>query len=471
MDILIPILVFGAAAAAGPLLWLSMTRPTIALTALLIVTFLIPNELSIKIGDLPRIGPLRVAVAVFLLGLLLRTLLRGQPILVPRGALGGMVIANLVVLMLSALFSINFLASAYHLLDQLIVVLLFFLMWQQSRNDEAFSCIKLGIYLGSAAVCVFALVELTLGFTITPFLDASINAERLGFSRIRSTFFHPIALGTFIDLVFPFLLADLIRARRSRLRLGTLAAALILVQLMTISRVCWIVMVAETLFVVTFAGQLTPRKVTRVYLAFLGCFAAGISAYLLIPAVQELFAPFLRIGSAEEASSEYYRVALTRAVIDSLQGFRWLVGFGPGTFQLAGIQSDYAGDAHILDAPDLHYVRVLADSGLLGLGSFVALLVATLSTGIRTARSSNPDVSLDGLAALASIIGFVLINLTVSMFYTLPLALLFWLAVARAAALRKPSTGKNPMISASAGPATSPRQRSQDRRLSEGFGG
>ena len=137
-----------------------------------------------------------------------------------------------------------------------------------------------------------------------------------------------------------------------------------------------------------------------------------------------------------QSSSEYYRVALTRAVLDSLTGLRWLYGFGPGTFQLAGIQSDFTGHLHVLKAPDLHYVQFLADLGIVGLASFSALLLSIILTCVGALRGRRRS---DAAACLASVIGFILVNATVSMFYTLPLALVFWLAVARATVLYRKS--------------------------------
>ena len=141
-------------------------------------------------------------------------------------------------------------------------------------------------------------------------------------------------------------------------------------------------------------------------------------------------------GGGDEASSEYYRVILTKAVLEKLNGLQWIVGFGPGTFHVANIEAIYAGDYHVLEAPDFHYVRVLADSGLLGLTAFLSLLAALLWLCSTALRRAEPDGRAEAAACLAAVVGFILVNATVSMFYTWPLVLVFWFAVARAAALR-----------------------------------
>ena len=162
----------------------------------------------------------------------------------------------------------------------------------------------------------------------------------------------------------------------------------------------------------------------------------GFNSVFFEPIPATTFRSFSKLGWGGSIVVEYYRVALTRAVLDSLTGLRWLYGFGPGTFQLAGIQSDFTGHLHVLKAPDLHYVQVLADLGIVGLGSFSALLLSIILTCVGALRGRRRS---DAAACLASVIGFILVNATVSMFYTLPLALVFWLAVARATVLYRKS--------------------------------
>ena len=73
-------------------------------------------------------------------------------------------------------------------------------------------------------------MEATTGFSLSGSLAvASEDTQRLGLARIRSTFYHAIALGTFINLVFPFVLADFIAKGtiKRKVLLAQLALALI----------------------------------------------------------------------------------------------------------------------------------------------------------------------------------------------------------------------------------------------------
>jgi hypothetical protein len=435
-------MIVGGAAGVFALVVLTVLRPAVGLVLLLIVTFLVPIEVSTKIADFPRIGPLRIAVIAFLVGLVGRAIVTRQPIVsFPTRFPTPIIVAYIAVLLATTIFSIDILTSLYYIVDQLLLFFFFYLLWRYCHDEATFGALKNGLYLGAAIVCVFAFLEAATGFSLSPSLAlASEDTQRLGLARIRSTFYHPIALGTFINLVFPFVLADLIAKGtiQRKLFLALLALALVAAQFLTVSRIPWIIMPLEAALVF-FLARPSIRRLAGATYALVAAGAAGvlIASLLGVNAVSGLFGSMLfNAGGGDEASSEYYRVILTKAVLEKLTGLQWIVGFGPGTFHVANIEAIYAGDYHVLEAPDLHYVRVLADSGLLGLTAFLSLLAALLWLCSTALRRAELDGRAEAAACLVAVVGFILVNGTVSMFYTWPLVLVFWFAVARAAALR-----------------------------------
>ncbi len=135
----------------------------------------------------------------------------------------------------------------------------------------------------------------------------------------------------------------------------------------------------------------------------------------------------LRLGNIDEGSSEYYRFALAKGILDKMYGYRWLVGFGPGTFFLADVGSKYAGHEHTLTAADSHFLKLLFEHGLLGLAAFIVLLVVIIRNALRAVRPSKQSFNRSAAAATCAISCFIIENFTVSMFLLLPLTLLFWL--------------------------------------------
>jgi O-antigen ligase len=170
-------------------------------------------------------------------------------------------------------------------------------------------------------------------------------------------------------------------------------------------------------------------------------FAASALAFLRTnDDLDRTIAPILNpnqfsLDRTNEASSEYYRIALLKAVTDRLEGRRWIYGFGRGTFYLAGVESNYDNADHILGAGDSHYILLLLETGIFGLAAFVLLLLAAFRACARRAIFLRGNSRLVALASLGAVAGFIWNNSTASMFPVLPLNLMFWIPVAAAVAL------------------------------------
>ena len=138
-----------------------------------------------------------------------------------------------------------------------------------------------------------------------------------------------------------------------------------------------------------FIALLTIQRPLRIVVA--GAAVMVVAGGLLIAAanlrpvrdavVEVADVPWLGSGEVNQASSEYYRIALLTGVLNRLSGPRWLYGFGPGTFQNAGVQVTYAGDQHVLTAADSQYVEGAPRAGPHGSGGLLPV-----SGGGRVAR-------------------------------------------------------------------------------------
>ena len=286
-------------------------------------------------------------------------------------------------------------------------------------------------------MCLFALLEKFFQFNpLAGFFGVEDDLFRGGLLRVRATLYHPIALGCFIALVFPFVLSALIREPRGRKKtaLGVLLAAMLITSILTVSRGPWIAILLESSIFVAWWAWRNMRRVAMIGFALV--FVATAFALLRTnDAFDQKVAPILNpdqfsLERTNEASSEYYRIALLKAVIDRLEGPRWIYGFGRGTFYLADVESNYDNTDHVLGAGDSHYVLLLLETGIAGLSAFLLLLFAALGTCARRALKADGHYRLIALAGCAAAAGFILNNITVSMFPVLPLSLVFWLSIA-----------------------------------------
>lgn len=420
--------------------WLSVFHPDRAFIVLLGISIFLPIDLATKIADWPRVGPTRIILATFLAGVMTRGLsVRDGLLDLRRWPLKGPIAIFLVLAAVSSVLSINPARSFYSLIGYILEQFLpFFIIIGLLRKPGFFRSVKNWLYILTMVVCAYSILEEI--FRINPVMllyPEETFLFRGEILRVRATFFHPIAFGCFLTFIFFFVLVDLLSGDRGPKKWPLLAllAAITVALMLTVSRGPWMSLsIGITLLWLIWPGKRSPGKSVAMTVAMFTMISAAW-IYLTQDAARGQVNSFInpatqRLGQMEEGSSEYYRIALAKAIFGKMQGYRWLFGFGPGTFFLADVDSWYAGDEHTLTAADSHFLKLLFEHGLLGLTAFLVLLGVIIKGGLRAARSSGHRFHPRAAAAACAIVCFVFENLTVSMFLLFPLALLFWLTTA-----------------------------------------
>ncbi|HVN77792.1 MAG TPA: O-antigen ligase family protein [Terriglobia bacterium] len=428
------------------LTFLTYVAPAKMMLFAIIFSTFIPTEWGIKLGSFPLVGPVRVLLLCFLLGLLFRIIVRRRvSYALSRLPLKGPFLFSLFAALISTLLSIDPVRSILSTVNNPLTHLAFFILSYQCCQQPGFWKLSKRVLLWTAfAVCMIAFFEEATHFS----LIASVYPEeepsfRMGLLRVRSTFFHPIALGCFLDLVFPIALAEWLLCKRitKKIVLSLLLFFMALSLFLTLSRFPWLILFIElSVFSIWWARNAFHRKVILAFALTLGLVLATSGLLLFrgsLNSSNELN-PFGKVEGtkADEASSEYYRFALARAVWEKLDGPRWLLGYGPGTFHIANVESQYAGHEHLLVAADSHYLKVLLETGFLGGLAFLILIGIAISSCMRGAFRLEESKQVWAVACLAGVIGFVLNNITASMYLLHPLPFIFWLEVALVLAMR-----------------------------------
>lgn len=427
---------------------LAYVYPGVMLIAVVVTSILIPVDLALKVDVLPRLGPTRGMVAAFLLGAFLHHKTRTGIFKSVKGSTLAVPIAlYFVAAFISTIFSAVPLKSAYSFISLIFEEFLFFFAFVYFAAQERFRVnLKKTLLWTTIVVCLFAFYEEVSHYN--PILLIYPEEEMLfrgDILRVRSTFFHPIAFGCFLSFIFPFLLAEFIQTNNYARKyvVALLLMCVLVASFLTVSRGPWVsFLLSSLIFIVWWTRRNLNRKmlagaVICIFLIF-SIFFASLSRDISKSPVGKIINPSgLSWRHIDEDSSEYYRIALFKAVVDRLKGSRWIYGFGPGTFHLAQVESVYAGHEHVLTAADSHYIRLLFEFGLLGVLTFLLLLGAILSLTIQTIRKAQERDKPFALASAGAIFGFLLTNISVSMFGYLPLHLLFWLSVAYLINVRK----------------------------------
>ena len=410
--------------------------PERALIAVIIVSIILPEEFAIRISGLPRIGPTRILIALFLVGYAARFLLnksrepirRSYPLIVP-------IAIFLLTAFVSSLFSIDMTKSFYSLLSYTFgQFILFYVIYRSLHIPTFWESFKKALFLITAFVCLIAIFEEIA--RVNPLLALYPNESivfREGILRARATFFHPIALGCYLTLIAPFAILDIIEKRKKAARVALLSL-IVTALFLTVSRGPWLAFLFET-------SGLSFWYLKKNRYAALSASALILAMIIMIGGIfignqgnqkasHNLINPSgIKPGYLDERSSEYYRIALMKAIFKSLKGYRSIIGYGPGTFHLANVESRYAGDEHTLTAADSHFLKVLFEQGILGLLSFLFLIVASVAAAIVAIKHSERSHKPLAVVSLLVICAFIFENISVSMFTLLPLGLLFWVSV------------------------------------------
>ncbi len=434
LDILVGVVGFSL------LVFWCLIRPESALIVLISASVVLPVEVSVHYGSMPRISPIRILLAAMFCAELYRLFVLGRKI----GRLSGVPLFRWIVALLIykasvSLISIDLQRSFISVASMIVEFMFpFYLLWIYIEQPGFWSKLRKTLYVVAVVVCVLALLEeITRANPLINFLDGEQLEVRAGLLRVRSTFFHPIALACFINLLMPLVLIDLFSAKAigRKCALFAFSLLLVLISVMTVSRVPLLLLTVE--IAIVYASWL--RVQARSLLLRACCIGIVISGILFAVMQSETLSSMVKkdinpnhisYGQVNEASSEYYRIALLEAVVNRLQGWRWIIGVGPGTFQIADVEASYDGYDHILTAPDSHYIRVLLELGILGviLSAILGGKVLTLCWRAICRVDSMDKVS--AIGAAVAVAAFFAVNATVSMFGIFPLSNLFWLHVA-----------------------------------------
>lgn len=275
--------------------------------------------------------------------------------------------------------------------------------------------------LGLSAVSVIALVQRIQGVEVNPsFVDLTVNEGMPG--RVFAVFENPNAFAEVLCMLIPLAVALLLGSRGWGGRfLGCLSAGLGVVAIfMTYGRASWIgLAVAALLFVFLWNRKLLPAMLLL-----------GLAAIPLLP--DTIFNRILTIFNTKDTSTSS-RFPLYTAALRLLKA-RPVLGGGLGTDAVRQAVKDlnlYHGVAPFVHSHDV-YLQIWAESGLLGIVSFLGAMGWSIKHAIRAASSETcpPPVRLAAIGGASAITGILVCGLADYIWNYPRVMMIFWFVVA-----------------------------------------
>ena len=244
-------------------------------------------------------------------------------------------------------------------------------------------------------------------------------------NRIYTTFPSPNDFGCYLVAVIPFLIAAFftkISFKVDRFLLAGLFVLLFTCLVMTVSRGAWFAFMASALFL-------------GVWIYSIGVFFLLLTLFIII--TQPFYPPLIkeRLGSlffGFDATNVGDPGSVERKIFwqtgwNMFKSSPW-IGLGLGTFMFnfeRFVPKTYRfGPAYAHNC----YLQILSELGLIGLVSFLAILVLFFYSGVKILYKRQETFSwYILLASLAALLGYCVQMAVDTTFYSLDLGLLFWI--------------------------------------------
>lgn len=322
----------------------------------------------------------------------------------------------------SMFMSTNVQTSARTFFFKILQYFSFFFAVVETLNSER--RIKIFLYILFLSATLLGIDGIYQNFTHKDFIR---HRKDLGIPRIYATFSTPNDFGCYLSTLIPFIAVSFFTKSRLKLLKFFLLGLFILIftcLMLTVSRGAWLSFIASALYMSLWIAPL------RIFLLIL-----GLVIIIALPFYPSLIKERLGKFFIFLDHSGIDRKAIWEVGWRMLRSNLWF-GVGLGTFMfnfMKFTKSDYP-----YGVPYAHncYLQMATEIGIIGLLSFLSILVVFFYYGIKVMINKPKTFSwYIVLASLAAILGFSVQMAVETIFYSLDLGMLFWLILGLGAAV------------------------------------
>ncbi len=324
-------------------------------------------------------------------------------------------IAFMIFIVSGGVFSVD--GSSFKKMCVFVCFMLSYFVVKNTLGSQALvhRCIS-ALIASSVAVSLIGLYQNFFGTLAEKWLDKTVFTEIKG--RVVSTFENPNVLGEYIILIFPLILAMMIRTKRANARTGYFAAAVVncACLVFTWSRGAWLGFLLSLILFFAVSGK---------HFLTTGILSLPIVGVVLYFAMDT---PILHRFTNLSDSSSSYRFHIWRGVLRMLDdvGLHG-IGIGEGAFRLVYPAYSLSG---IEAAPHSHnlFLQITVETGIFSLIAFLIFMFFYMQCSLGFCKnaimSSNKIVC---IGIYAGIFAFLVQGLTDYVWYNYRIFLLFWM--------------------------------------------
>jgi hypothetical protein len=431
---------------------LALVRLDLALLVAIFLAPAVPTAFGVTLSaSMPQITVQRMLLLLLYTGFALQVAV-GRAVLRRPRLSWGMWLSLLFYVgasMASALFSAVPLKSVYRILAYLfdnVGLLLVIVFTSRSSQGARFSRKALVVLSISLTFLALAgLIDTLIGLNPAYYLsaargDAVAPVYRLGIRRGQGFLPHPTALSIIAaqGVILTMLVMSWHKSVAKRVMMGLSILLYMGALIGTVTRTGWLA------FIVGIAIWLILARRMRLQVIFVIIGLFGILALVGIgPLLYSAIVSGFDISKQNEVSTLLSRIRWAEIVWKNihLNRIRLLFGFGPGTVEELTVVWRPVGFAALITTD---YLIRLAESGWVGLLSFLSLLYASIRESLRLLRSEKRWLHDIGVFLLAAFIQMAIGSITLPLFAWAQTTYLFWIFLGVLLAIRsaEPTRGK-----------------------------
>lgn len=330
------------------------------------------------------------------------------------------ILAYLAVCFLSIFISTNFKISARVFFGKTLQdILFFFVLVDALSNERKLRNFLYILFLSSALLGIDGVYQY---FTHKDFIR---HRRDLMIPRIYATFPTPNDFGCYLITIIPFLIAIFFtkfRFKAVRFVLAGLFSLLFICLIMTVSRGAWYAFIAAVLFLGVWIYPVGE------FFLLLCLFIIVTQPFYPMLIKERLDSLFFRFdGSSLGDAGSIERKIFWQTGWKMFMSRPW-IGVGLGTFMFNFerfvVETYQYGPAYAHNC----YLQMLSEIGVIGLVSFLSILILFFYNGIKTILSRQKTFFWYILvASLAAVLGYSVQMAVDTIFYSLDLGMLFWI--------------------------------------------
>lgn len=335
----------------------------------------------------------------------------------------------MLVMLMGGIVSIGGAASAREAAVYACFMLIYFMITTLISTKEWLHRLSAALVTSGTLTALYGLYQKMSGNMEMGTMDKDLF-ENLG-GRVTSTFENSNMLGVFLIMVFPFALAYVFSAKKTWVKLASLASCGVMgiCLIYTWSRGAWLGLVlACFVFVLLYAHYIIPLLLP----------AGALGVTLLWDKIggnglmTDLITRFSSIITMSDTSS-VYRLGIWRGSLKVAEE-NWFTGIGIGSEAFRRVYIKFA-ESGIETAVHSHnlFLQIFIENGAVGFAVFIVALMLCIGSGLELIRRSSSDTVAEKSVAVAAISGLaaaLLQGMTDFIWFNYRIFFFFWVITA-----------------------------------------